>query len=421
MMTFEDFQLHPSLLKSLVENKFNSPTPVQAQTLPPALAGKDILGIAQTGTGKTAAYLVPVIQRLYSHKEEGMCEKALILVPTRELVQQVGEMFDKITGDTKLRMQLIYGGVPVEEQIEALASDPDVLIATPGRLLDLLRRKAFSLDSVHFFILDEADRMLDLGFAEDLKTIVSGLPSQRQSMLFSATMLPDVAALAQNLLSEPETISVVPESMDTSLIQQKVYYIEKQNKANLLIDFLRKPEVKSAIVFTKTRKGADMLHIALQDVGIESDRLHSDRSQHARDTILQAVRDQKLPVLIATDIAARGIDVAHLTHVFNFELPQAAETYIHRIGRTGRAGKDGVAISFCEPEEKAMLGEIQKLMKQTIPVVENHTYATLSLKKALLGADEKIAGKAAKKKSYMGSKANGDYFRRQKMAKKKQK
>lgn len=415
-MTFDSFKLIHPLLKALEKGNFQTPTSIQELALPVLLEGKDLLGFAQTGTGKTAAFLLPVLQKVYKSKHKRV--KALILTPTRELAQQTGEALYLLGRYLEVSHAVIYGGVPHEEQIENLKGQIDIIIATPGRLLDLMGRGAVDLSGVEAFVLDEADRMLDMGFIDDIRQIIGQLPSGRQSMLFSATMPVLISALADSVLKDPVTVSAAPSSSASDLIDQKVYFIEKQNKSLLLIDFLRKEEVVSAIVFTKTRKSADALHARLQEAGLCSDRLHSERSQHARDTILNAFRNAALPVLIATDIAARGIDVSHLTHVFNYELPQAAETYIHRVGRTGRAGKEGIAITLCDPEEKAMLGEIQKLMRKCIPVVENHTYATLSLKKALAGADEKMAQKTAKK-PYMGSKANGDYFRRQKRAQRK--
>ena len=416
-MTFDSFKLIHPLLKALEKGNFLTPTPIQEMAIPVLMEGKDLMAFAQTGTGKTAAFLLPLLQKVYKNNRNGI--KALILTPTRELAQQTGEAIYLLGKYMDVAHAVIYGGVPHDEQIEMFRGQVDIVVATPGRLLDLLGRNALKLDQVNTFVLDEADRMLDMGFIEDVQRILSTLPPKRQSMLFSATMSPTIAGLADVMLSEPERVFAAPTASASELIEQKVYYIEKQNKPSLLIDFLRKEEVKTAIVFTKTRKSADALHIRLQEAGFSSDRLHSDRSQHARDTILMAFRNGELPILVATDIAARGIDVAHLTHVFNYELPQEAETYIHRVGRTGRAGKEGIAITLCEPDDKAMLGDIQKLMRKCIPVVENHTYATLALKQALEVADLKIAGKAVAKKGYKGSKANGDYFRRQKMAQRK--
>lgn len=418
-MTFEAFNLDEALCKALQKENLIEPTPIQQQAIPLLLENRDLIGFARTGTGKTVAFLLPVIQKLQGRVVKATPE-VLILAPTRELARQIGETLAALMAYTSLTYAVVYGGVPVEEQIEILSAPVNVLVATPGRLLDLLNRNAVTLEGVSMFVLDEADQMLTLGFFEDIQTILGKLPAGHQSLLFSATHSQQIDQLAEEVLHNPVRIAVEEASTASEYIEQKVYYVEKHNKPLLLIDFLRKPEVKSAIVFTKTRKSTDSLHERLQEAGFKTDRLHSDRSQHARDSILEAFRSGELPILVATDIAARGIDVAHLTHVFNFELPQEAETYIHRVGRTGRAGKEGMAITLCDPDDKAMLGDIQKLMRKCIPVVENHTYATLALKQALEVADLKIAGKAVAKKSYKGNKANGDYFRRQKLARKKQ-
>lgn len=420
-MTFKSFNLIRPLLEALEQEKHHTPTPVQQNSLPSLLEGRDLLGFAQTGTGKTAAFLLPILNRIGTTSYRAPHPSVLILVPTRELARQIGEAVKQYGSFMKINHVVIYGGVPVEEQQEQMSQQVDIVVATPGRLLDLMERNIFISSDICQLVLDEADQMLDLGFSEDLQRIVSALPEDHQSMLFSATMPEGVVKLAEEILKDPVKVNVSPVSSTTELIEQKVYYIERENKRLLLMDFLRKAEVESAIVFTKTRKSADLLNAYLQEAGFTTDRLHSERSQHARETIITAFRNKELPVLIATDIAARGIDISHITHVFNYELPQASETYVHRVGRTGRAGKEGLAITLCDPDEVPMLTEIQKLTRRCIPVVENHTYATLSLKKALLAADDKMKQKAAEKKSYRGSKANGDFFRRQKRAMKNKK
>ena len=414
-MSFGDFALDGALLGVLKEKGFETPTDIQKAVIPLAIEGRDILAIAQTGTGKTGAFMIPILHRLSKSNEQ---VKALILVPTRELAQQVSQVFDELTPNTSTSCSIIYGGVPIEEQIEKLQNRVDLIVATPGRLVDLINRNEINLSSIEMFVLDEADRMLDMGFTEDITFIRSKLPTAVNTMLFSATMPAEVKTLSETILKDPFIEEVSKVSTITELIEQKVYYVEKFNKNNLLVEFLRKKEVESAIVFTKTRKSADALNEYLQEMGFVCDRIHSDRSQHARDTALESFRIAELPILIATDIAARGIDISHITHVFNFELPQEPETYIHRVGRTGRAGKDGLAITLCAPEEKAMLIDIQKLTKKHIPVVQSHTYANIALTKALQAADDKIAGKKEKSR-YKGSKANGDYFRREKLAKRK--
>lgn len=416
-MNFEKFNISKELQAVLKEKGFNKPTDIQTHVIPAVLEGKDVLAIAHTGTGKTGAFLIPLIERLSVHISNNL-PNALILVPTRELAQQIGSVLNELNSESNITYSIIYGGVDIEEQIEDIRNGVKLVIATPGRLVDLIRRDEINLFSINMFVLDEADRMLDMGFTEDIEFIIGNLSKDVNTMLFSATMPSEVKTLSERILKDPFLKEVAATSVITDLIEQKVYYVEKINKNNLLKEFLRKKEVTSAIIFTKTRKSADSLNEYLQSMGFVCDRIHSDRSQHARDTVLESFRNGELPILIATDIAARGIDVSHLTHVFNFELPQAAETYIHRVGRTGRSGKSGIAITLCAPEEKAMLIDIQRLMKKCIPVVTTHTYANIALTKALQAADDKIAGKK-EKNSYKGSKANGDFFRRQKLAQKK--
>ncbi len=418
-MNFENLDIDQRLLDVLSEKGFKTPTQIQKEVIPAIIDKRDVFAIAQTGTGKTAAFLIPLLQRVSANTSDRTIN-SLILVPTRELAQQIGAVLDELNKNIGITSNIIFGGVPIEEQIEKLKNGADLIIATPGRLVDLIKRKEIDLSQTNMLVLDEADRMLDMGFSEDLSFIVSKLPTNVNTMLFSATMSLSVKTLSSQILKNPFIAEVAEVSTPTELIEQTAYYVEKINKNNLLIEFLRKKEVTSAIVFTKTRKSADALNEHLQEAGFICDRLHSDRSQEARDTILEAFRKAELPILIATDIAARGIDVSHITHVFNFELPQDAETYIHRIGRTGRAGKEGLAITLCAPEEKAMLIDIQKLMKKCIPIIQNHTYANIALTKALQAADDRIAGKKEKNR-YKGSKANGDFFRRQKLEKRKNK
>ena len=418
-MNFENLDIDQRLLDVLSEKGFKTPTQIQKEVIPAIIDKRDVFAIAQTGTGKTAAFLIPLLQRVSANTSDRTIN-SLILVPTRELAQQIGAVLDELNKNIGITSNIIFGGVPIEEQIEKLKNGADLIIATPGRLVDLIKRKEIDLSQTNMLVLDEADRMLDMGFSEDLSFIVSKLPTNVNTMLFSATMSLSVKTLSSQILKNPFIAEVAGLSTPTELIEQTAYYVEKINKNNLLIEFLRKKEVTSAIVFTKTRKSADALNEHLQQAGFICDRLHSDRSQEARDTILEAFRKAELPILIATDIAARGIDVSHITHVFNFELPQDAETYIHRIGRTGRAGKEGLAITLCAPEEKAMLIDIQKLMKKCIPIIQNHTYANIALTKALQAADDRIAGKKEKNR-YKGSKANGDFFRRQKLEKRKNK
>ena len=416
-MKFEDLNIDKRVAEILNTKGFKTPTDIQKAVIPAILDGRDILAIAQTGTGKTGAFLIPILDRLIQ-TTRGNTPKALILVPTRELAQQVGKVFNELNKDLEIKHITVYGGTPIEEQITELQKGMELIIATPGRLVDLIKREIVSLSTINTLVLDEADRMLDMGFNEDITFISNQLSSHINTRLFSATTSDSVKELSSKTLNNPLIAEITQPSTTTELIEQKVYYVERLNKNNLLTEFLRKPDITSAIIFTKTRKSADSLNEYLQGAGFNCDRIHSDRSQQVRENILELFRKAELPILIATDIAARGIDISHISHVFNFELPQEAETYIHRVGRTGRAGKDGLAITLCAPEEKAMLIEIQKMMKKCIPVVHSHTYANIALTKALQAADDIIAGKKEKNR-YKGSKANGDYFRRQKMEKRK--
>ncbi|MEG1615579.1 MAG: DEAD/DEAH box helicase [Bacteroidales bacterium] len=418
-MNFEKLNLIEPLVEALHKENIVVPTPIQQAAIPVLLEGKDILAFSQTGTGKTAAFLLPILQQLsLSDPLQGI--KALVLAPTRELAAQIDKNLTSYGNLLNITHLTVYGGIPIEEQLEVLQNVPDILIATPGRLLDLLNRDALTLNQISHFVLDEADRMLDMGFQEDLDQLLTLLPERRQSMLFSATLPPQIRSLADKLLKNPVEIKTEISCQANEQVEQRVYHIERANKSLLMIDLLRKLDDKPAIIFTKTRNSADKLHLVLKEAGFDADRIHSDRSQKAREEILTSFRNKELQFLIATDIAARGIDIPHLEHVFNYELPQCAESYVHRIGRTGRAGKEGFAITLCEPEELAMLIEIRKLIRFNIPVVENHTYATVSLKKAMMLAEDILKGKAVEKKKYHGSKANGDYFRRQKREQRKQ-
>ena len=416
-MTFNDLQIDPRLVKLLKQEGFETPTPIQQAIIPVFRDKRDVLAVAQTGTGKTGAFVIPLLHNTLTTGARSEI-KALILVPTRELVRQIGQVIDRFNAPVQLNYGLIYGGVPIEDQIEALQNSPELIVATPGRLVDLITRRAINLSAVEQFVIDEADRMLDMGFEEDIAGITAQLPDGKNTLLFSATMPAEVKTLSEKILSNPfvHEVSAAPDA--AQLIEQKEYYVEKANESNLLTELLRKKEVVSAILFTKTRKSADALHQQLQQAGFVCDRIHSDRSQQARDSILQDFSSARLPILIATDIAARGIDISHISHVFNYELPQEAATYIHRVGRTGRAGKEGLAITLCTPEEKEMLINIQKLMKKSIPVVAGHTFANMALTKALQAADDRLAGKKEKSR-YKGSKANGDFFRRQKREQRK--
>lgn len=417
-MTFEQLDLISPILKALQEEGYTSPTPIQEQSIPIVLKGKDLLGCAQTGTGKTAAFSIPILQKLYkTDKNKGI--KALVLTPTRELAIQIDESFNSYGRFTGVRHAVIFGGVPQKSQTDALRRGVDVLIATPGRLLDLINQGFISLKTLEFFVLDEADRMLDMGFIHDIKRILPLLPKKRQTLFFSATMPPEIAKLANTILFQPEKVEVAPASSTVDMIQQSIYFVDKKDKNHLLLSLLKNPEIESVLIFTRTKHGADKLAKLLVKEGTEAAAIHGNKSQNARQRALNSFKDHTLRVLIATDIAARGIDVDQLSHVINYELPNVPETYVHRIGRTGRAGHEGVAIAFCEPEELPYLKDIQKLIGIRIPVVTNHPFISTETTIAIEKKKEVMKDQAKENKKYHGSKSNGDFWRRQKTVQKK--
>lgn len=414
-MTFENLDLIEPILKALKEEGYSSPTPIQEQSIPILLQGKDLLGCAQTGTGKTAAFSIPILQKLYkTDHRKGI--KALILTPTRELAIQIGESFEAYGKYTGLKHAVIFGGVGQKPQTDALHNGVQILVATPGRLLDLISQGFVNLKSLDFFVLDEADRMLDMGFIHDIKRILKLLPAKRQTLFFSATMPPEIEKLANSMLTKPEKVEVTPVSSTVDTISQSIYFVEKKEKKDLLIHLLKNPAVESVLVFTRTKHGADKLARILTKTGTRAEAIHGNKSQNARQRALTDFKDHSLRVLIATDIAARGIDVDQLSHVINYELPNVPETYVHRIGRTGRAGHEGIAISFCESEELPYLKDIQKLIGKTIPVVKDHPFVTDEGAKAQEVKQEEIKVKAQANKVYRGSRSNGDYWRRKKQA-----
>jgi ATP-dependent RNA helicase RhlE len=376
-MSFEKLKLIEPILKALKSEGYTTPTPIQAQTIPLALERNDILGCAQTGTGKTAAFAIPIIQLLTQDKNLAPGKKlirSLILTPTRELAIQIGESFENYGKHTNLKCKVIFGGVNQHSQVEALRSGIDILVATPGRLLDLMNQKYVHLNSIQFFVLDEADRMLDMGFVNDVKKIIAKLPSRKQSLFFSATMPPVIVQLADTILVNPAKVEVTPVSSTANTINQAVYFVDKDNKRHLLIDILKNKDIERALVFTRTKHGADRVAKDLTRVGIHAQAIHGNKSQNARQAALTNFKAKITRVLVATDIAARGIDIDELSHVINYELPNVPESYVHRIGRTGRAGASGIAIAFCDAEEKEYLKDIQKLIGKDIPVVDNHNY-----------------------------------------------
>ena len=364
-------------MKALVTEGYTIPTPIQEQSIPTVLSGRDLLGCAQTGTGKTAAFAIPILQNLYlqKHEEKGAWNiKALILTPTRELAIQIDESFAAYGKHTGLKHLVVFGGVSQYNQTNALRRGVDILIATPGRLLDLVEQRFISLQHINMFVLDEADRMLDMGFIHDVKKIIAKLPVKRQTLFFSATMPAEITKLSSTILTNPLRVEVTPVSSTAEKVEQAVYFVEKNDKRGLLIHLLKDPAIVSALVFARTKHGADKIAKELYRANIKSDAIHGNKSQAARQKALTDFKEGKIRVLVATDIAARGIDVDDLSHVINFELPNVAETYVHRIGRTGRAGLSGIAISFCDAEEREYLRDIHKLIDKNIPIVEDHPF-----------------------------------------------
>ena len=376
-MNFKELNLIEPILRALNHEGYEMPSPIQEEAIPQLLNEKDLLGCAQTGTGKTAAFAIPILQRLYLDKTENKKRhilKALILTPTRELASQVAQSFKDYGRYTGLKTTAIFGGVGQKPQAAALYEGVDVLVATPGRLNDLIMQGLCDLSNISMFVLDEADRMLDMGFIHDVKKIVAQIPKERQTLLFSATMPKEIAALAGSILKNPVTVAVTPVSSTVDIIEQSIYFVDKGNKEALLIDLLKGDEIVSALVFSRTKHGADKIAKRLSKAEIAAGVIHGNKSQGARQIALSDFKTGKTRLLIATDIAARGIDIDQLSHVINFDLPNEPETYVHRIGRTGRAGLSGIAISFCNYDEKEYLKDIQKLIGRNIAVVDDHEY-----------------------------------------------
>ena len=378
-MSFNDLSLIEPILRALETEGYENPTPIQAQAIPFVLRKQDLLGCAQTGTGKTAAFAIPILQTLHNERPANAPRqrpiRSLILTPTRELAIQIGESFTAYGKNTGLRNLVIFGGVSQKAQTDALRNGTDILVATPGRLLDLMNQGFINLQTIEIFVLDEADRMLDMGFIHDVKKVIAKLPAKRQTLFFSATMPPEIAKLADSILTSPAKVEVTPVSSTAEKVAQEVYFVEKSNKKHLLIHLLKNPAIASALVFTRTKHGANRVATDLTKAGIRAAAIHGNKSQNARQAALSDFKSGKIRALVATDIAARGIDIEELSHVFNFELPNIPETYVHRIGRTGRAGASGQAISFCEHEELEYLRDIQKLIGLMVPVVREHPFA----------------------------------------------
>jgi len=379
-MTFSDLKLIKPLITALDKIGYTDPTPIQQQSIPHLLEGKDIFGCAQTGTGKTAAFALPILQLLATSSNNPAAGsqrpiKALVLAPTRELALQISESFNAYSKHLNLTYTTIFGGVSQNMQVRDLQRGVDILIATPGRLLDLMQQGFVKLNSIEYFVLDEADRMLDMGFINDIKKVIAKLPAKKQTMFFSATAAPDIMKLANTLLKNPVSVSVNPVSSTASLVEQSVYYVARENKRSLLKHVLKNGSIEHALVFTRTKRGADKVAKELNGSGIKAEAIHGNKSQGARERALKGFKNRSIRVLVATDIASRGIDVDKLSHVINYEIPEQAETYVHRIGRTGRAGSTGIALSFCAQEEMPYLKDINKLIKKNIEVVSSHPFS----------------------------------------------
>ena len=376
-MLFDHLNLIEPILKALQSEGYTKPTPIQTEAIPLILKHQDVLGVAQTGTGKTAAFAIPIIQILHqdSHKPTGKRNiRSLILTPTRELALQIGESFANYGKNTDLKCKVIFGGVNQHSQVEALKKGVDVVIATPGRLLDLMNQKFVDLSHIQIFVLDEADRMLDMGFVHDVKKVISKLPTKRQSLFFSATMSKEITSLAKTILVNPIRVEVTPVSSTAHTIKQSVFFVDTHNKKYLLIEILRDKSIERVLVFTRTKHGADKIAKFLISAGITSQAIHGNKSQNNRQNALNNFKSKLTRVLVATDIAARWIDIDELTHVINFELPNISESYVHRIGRTGRAGANGIALAFCDAAEKEYLRDIEKLIAKKIPIIDDHPY-----------------------------------------------
>lgn len=376
-MLFESLNIINPIKRALETEGYTKATPIQSKAIPSLLEGMDLLGCAQTGTGKTAAFAIPILQGISSQQRNPKANRhiqALILAPTRELAIQIGDSFESYGKYLNLRTLVIYGGVSQHPQTKSLVKGIDILVATPGRLLDLINQKFVRLNHVKYFVLDEADHMLDMGMIHDVRRIIKHIPDLRQTMFFSATMPKEIAKLADEILKDPVKVEITPVASTVDIVEQVVYYVDKKNKIPLLIHLLRNKTIVSALVFSRTKHGADKIVRSLEKAGLPAQAIHGNKSQNARQRALNNFKERKTRILVATDIAARGIDVEELSHVINFNLPEVPETYVHRIGRTGRAGLGGIAISFCDHGEKPLLRDIQKLISKSVSVVEDHPF-----------------------------------------------
>jgi ATP-dependent RNA helicase RhlE len=377
--TFKDLKLIPELEKALDKQGYKVPTPIQLKSIPSLLEGRDLIGIAQTGTGKTAAFILPILQRMKETYPRKVT--TLILTPTRELAAQIGESVHQYGEFLSFHHAVIFGGVKQGSQVKALNWGVNIVVATPGRLLDLMNQRKITLKDIEFFVLDEADRMLDMGFIHDIKKIINFLPKHRQSLFFSATMSNEINALAKTLLKDPVHVEVTPQATTVELIDQYIFFVDQHKKEQLLLELLRHEHLTSVLIFTRTKHRANKVAAFLNKNNINSDSIHGNKSQGARTRAIKGFKNQKIKVLVATDIAARGIDIDNISHVINFELPNEPESYVHRIGRTARAGAEGTAFSFCSAEERNYLHDIERLIKQEIPVMD-HTFHSEEAKNA---------------------------------------
>jgi ATP-dependent RNA helicase RhlE len=421
-MTFKELGLIPSILRTLEEQGYEKPTPIQQQSIPILLKGRDLLGCAQTGTGKTAAFAIPILQHLSMphHEPKGRRKiKALVITPTRELATQIADSFTVYGKYTNLKNTVIFGGVKQRAQVDALRRGVDILVATPGRLLDLINQRHISLKGIEFFVLDEADQMLDMGFIHDIKKVIALLPKNRQSLFFSATMHSKIVTLSKQILGNPERVTVQPEQTTAEKVEQNLYLVTKGNKIKLLTYLLQTHEMDSVLVFSRTKHGANKIVKLLLRDGFESAAIHGNKSQKARELALNSFKQGKIKILVATDIAARGIDIDELSFVVNYDLPNVPESYVHRIGRTGRAGSSGVAISFCDASERPYLRDIEKLINKKIKVIHEHPFINDSLEIESSQPERKHGHKrkpkpASHSKSKGSSGGKNNYWRKRK-------
>lgn len=423
LLLMNKLNLIEPIQKALEAQGYTKPTPIQEQAIPHLLAGRDLLGAAQTGTGKTAAFAIPILQNIANQQTTAKGNqqiKALVVAPTRELAIQIGDSFKKYGTNLKLKTSVVYGGVSQRPQTKSLKKGVDILVATPGRLLDLIHQGFIHLEQAQHFVLDEADLMLDMGMIDDVKKIVKYLPHDRQTMLFSATMPQAIEKLTKTILKDPVKVEVTPVSSTVDTIKQEVYFVDKGNKTNLLIQLLKNEKMDSALIFSRTKNGANKIVKALGNNGLPAQAIHGNKSQSARQKALKNFKQRKIRILVATDIAARGIDIDELSHVINYNLPEVPETYVHRIGRTGRAGDKGVALSFCAHEEKGMLKGIQKLIGKTIPENTDHPFplkdtTTKPASRNYRRKNKKSSGRKANKKTgNQGKQRKGNFKKRKK-------